>query len=473
MEDWIRTFDKLFDAVNCPMEHRVDTAAYYLQQEADNWWANVGPVLRQQPNFGWETFKEEMRGRFYPAHVKMAKYDEFLHLRQPGSMTVQEYYAKFLALARFSPALVPDEPRKAEKFINGLNFETQKVVCALTFQTLNEAYSSAASHYRVQQIQKDINGRNKRKIDDDVQQGDKRPKFNSFEPNRNFQRNSNNNNGRNRQGQGQGFVKRNQMGDRHFNCRICKRDHPGTDCQGNLVKCYNCNKMGHRAYECYAKKNGDTQNQGQNMNGSNQNGNRPGNPGNRGGNGGGNHNQGNKNGNNNNYTQNKNGGNGQGRIFVMSRAQAEANDVVSGIFLVNSIHAYVLFDSGASNSFISSTFVKKLGIEPTSKIKINVKIASGRVMTCEDMYENLSIVIAGTNFPGDLIQFELDDIDVVLGMDWLGKFKAKIICNEQKVILRGTNGKRVSYKGNIIKLDVKLVTMQRMKKYVEKGHEAY
>nr|GLL46565.1 uncharacterized protein LOC109183675 [Ipomoea trifida] len=27
MEDWIRTFDKLFDAVNCPMEHRVDTAA--------------------------------------------------------------------------------------------------------------------------------------------------------------------------------------------------------------------------------------------------------------------------------------------------------------------------------------------------------------------------------------------------------------------------------------------------------------
>ncbi|XP_031116506.1 uncharacterized protein LOC116020164 [Ipomoea triloba] len=207
MEDWIRTFDKLFDA------------------EADNWWANVGPVLRQQPNFGWETFKEEMRGRFYPAHVKMAKYDEFLHLRQ-GSMTVQEYYAKFLALARFAPTLVLDEPRKAEKFINGLNFETRKVVCALTFQTLNEAYSSVASHYRVQQIQKDINGRNKRKVDDDVQQGDKRPKFESAEPSRNFQRNSSNNNGRNRQGQGQGFVKMNQMGDMHFNCRICKRDHP-------------------------------------------------------------------------------------------------------------------------------------------------------------------------------------------------------------------------------------------------------
>ncbi|XP_019172690.1 PREDICTED: uncharacterized protein LOC109168099 [Ipomoea nil] len=198
MEGWIRTFDKLFDAINCPMEQRVDTATFYLQKEADNWWASVGLVLREQPDFGWENFKEQMRERFYPTHVKMAKYDEFLHLRQ-GNMTVQEYYAEFLELAQFAPALVPDEPSKAEKFVNGLNFETRKILSAMTFPTLFAAYNSAAKHYRVQQIQKDAIGRNKRKIDEDVQQENMRPKFNPVEPHQNFQRNgNNNNNGRNR-----------------------------------------------------------------------------------------------------------------------------------------------------------------------------------------------------------------------------------------------------------------------------------
>ncbi|CAH9108797.1 unnamed protein product, partial [Cuscuta europaea] len=149
LEDWIRSFDKLFEAVNCPAEQRVDIAAYYLHQEADNWWATDGPALRQQPNLSWESFKEAMRERFYPEHVKAEKYEEFLYLKQ-GDMSVQDYYAKFVALARFARALVPDENSKARKFIHGLNFDTQKAVSVLGCQTLNEAYTKAALHYRVQ-----------------------------------------------------------------------------------------------------------------------------------------------------------------------------------------------------------------------------------------------------------------------------------------------------------------------------------
>ena len=40
----------------------------------------------------------------------------------------------------------------------------------------------------------------------------------------------------------------------------------------------------------------------------------------------------------------------------------EALDVVIGTFLVNSNSAIVLFDSGASHSFIAYTFIKKHGI---------------------------------------------------------------------------------------------------------------
>jgi hypothetical protein len=40
----------------------------------------------------------------------------------------------------------------------------------------------------------------------------------------------------------------------------------------------------------------------------------------------------------------------------------EAQDVVFGMFLINSAPASVLFDSGASHSFISAQFVTKHGI---------------------------------------------------------------------------------------------------------------
>jgi hypothetical protein len=40
----------------------------------------------------------------------------------------------------------------------------------------------------------------------------------------------------------------------------------------------------------------------------------------------------------------------------------EDADVVYGMFLVNSIHASVLFDSGESHSFVTKSFVKKHNI---------------------------------------------------------------------------------------------------------------
>ncbi|XP_031127720.1 uncharacterized protein LOC116029819 [Ipomoea triloba] len=189
--DWVRAFDKLYDAVNCPADRRVDIAVYYLQQQADLWWAAVGPTLRQRPNFGWEAFKDAMREKFYPEHVRVAKYDEFLHLRH-GNKTVQGYYLEFINLARFAPTLVPNEP---SKFIRGLNFETQKGLSMFDFQTLEDAYNRAARHFRVQQIQREINGKNKRRNEENHPQGDKKPKFSHSRPNRNFQRRNGHRNG--------------------------------------------------------------------------------------------------------------------------------------------------------------------------------------------------------------------------------------------------------------------------------------
>jgi hypothetical protein len=58
--------------------------------------------------------------------------------------------------------------------------------------------------------------------------------------------------------------------------------------------------------------------------------------------------------------------NARGRLnHVTAEEAAEAPDVVLGTFLVNSIPARVLFDSGASHSFVTEHFVKKGKLEST------------------------------------------------------------------------------------------------------------
>jgi Retroviral aspartyl protease. len=48
---------------------------------------------------------------------------------------------------------------------------------------------------------------------------------------------------------------------------------------------------------------------------------------------------------------------------IQAETAQEAPDVVMGMFFVNSIPALVLFDSGASHSFISQAFVKRKWLE--------------------------------------------------------------------------------------------------------------
>ena len=55
-------------------------------------------------------------------------------------------------------------------------------------------------------------------------------------------------------------TSRNQSGGerpkRVFHCKKCNKNHPGKDCEGKLVTCRYCQKLGHREYECYWKSEG-------------------------------------------------------------------------------------------------------------------------------------------------------------------------------------------------------------------------
>ncbi|XP_021763679.1 uncharacterized protein LOC110728328 [Chenopodium quinoa] len=123
------------------------------------------------------------------------------------------------------------------------------------------------------------------------------------------------------------------------------------------------------------------------------------------------------------------GGAPKGRVFVMNSRQAEsANDVVIGVFFISSFLVKVLFDSGASHSFISKKVVGSLRLESPESVSLDVSILSGEVRSCSRLFLSVPISISEVEFLADLIEFDLNDFDVILGMDWLGKYKAKIDC---------------------------------------------
>ncbi|CAH9074680.1 unnamed protein product [Cuscuta europaea] len=196
-----------------------------------------------------------MRKRFYPAHVQAAMHEEFIHLKQLD-MSVQEYHTKFLDLVPFAKTIVPDESTKVEKFIRGLNFDTQKTVVVLGCQTLTDAYDRAAVHYRVQQLQRERNQKMKRYGDEERGRGEKRFRANPPTKQQERRERRDDQSGRNFRGQNQQNDRRAAPRDRHFYFKKCGRDHPAAKCDGSLTKCFNCGKLGHRSFECLSKTNG-------------------------------------------------------------------------------------------------------------------------------------------------------------------------------------------------------------------------
>ncbi|XP_021718798.1 uncharacterized protein LOC110686480 [Chenopodium quinoa] len=237
LENWIREFDKLFDAINCPDNMKVNNVVYYLKEEADLWWTQKKEELMVDPNFGWEDFKVALRKKFYPDHLRKQKCLEFTNLRM-GTMTVSEYYSKFLELMRFAPEVVPTEAIKAQRFEQGLTWNLQGKLGGTTFESLDEVYGRAAHLYGIKGRELGSMSGEKIKSNDQPQGSDKRPKNHASFGNgnhgdkRDFKGNFwriSNHGGENRENK--------ERNKRSYFCKRCEKDHPGKDCAGNKVTC--------------------------------------------------------------------------------------------------------------------------------------------------------------------------------------------------------------------------------------------
>ncbi|GJY95631.1 putative reverse transcriptase domain-containing protein [Tanacetum coccineum] len=115
--------------------------------------------------------------------------------------------------------------------------------------------------------------------------------------------------------------------------------------------------------------------------------------------------------------------NAQGIAYMLRDRNAQQDPkVVTGMFLLNQHLVKVLFDSGADKSFISISLASMLNIPSiTIDTFYDIEMADGNLVSTKRF-------------------------DVVVGMDWLSKYHAKILCDE-KVVHIPINGETLIIRG--------------------------
>ncbi|XP_057969489.1 uncharacterized protein LOC131158639 [Malania oleifera] len=130
VENWIEEIEKIITILCCTDEQRILYATFILRGEAKLWWSIIRLLEEQRPvtvALTWGRLKEIFFNRYFPSSLRDAKMEEFLNLTQ-RYLTVPQYSTKFVKLSRFSPFMIPNEFRKAQRFERRLRHEIYEQV---------------------------------------------------------------------------------------------------------------------------------------------------------------------------------------------------------------------------------------------------------------------------------------------------------------------------------------------------------
>ncbi|GJW38738.1 putative reverse transcriptase domain-containing protein [Tanacetum coccineum] len=132
---------------------------------------------------------------------------------------------------------------------------------------------------------------------------------------------------------------------------------------------------------------------------------------------------------------------GMGWVYVVGNAEKRGNasgnpnsNFVTGTFLLNNHYASILFDTDADRSFISTAFSSLINIASTLlENSYDFELADGKIVEIDTIIRGCTLNFLDHPFHIDLIPVELGSFDIIIGMDWLRRCHAMIVCDEKLV----------------------------------------
>ena len=448
-ESWVEETERAFLVLGVPEEKKTNFGTYRLKDNARKWWDTTKIIQFSEVEvIPWTDFRRAFMDNYFPLHSRNKKKMEFLELEH-GGMNLIDYTTKFQNLERYCSRLFETDQERADKYINGLREGLRsRVITSMpqTFQTAVAAASKIQVDWERSKViiakRPILDGGNKKRMFPSGQ-GSRQP----FQKKR-FQGGNNTQQVvRPRQNMAPNNLQSNP------NCPKCHVNHARGPCPRDTGGCFYCGKVGHIARQC-RKKLIDEQRRNAGSAGPSQQvpqrtqvqrppprvEQRP----------------------------------AAGRVYAVTTEQVETSDLIEGTVPVNGHAAYVLFDCGATHTFISDDFTEQLhaSVQPIDKM-IEVYNPLGSRTKCIRCVKNLDIEIAGQHLPTDAILIDMIQYDVILGMNWLAQNNAKILCREGRVILSRPGLPKMECRLSKPVPQKRLISALKVQKYLRKGCVAF
>nr|GEV98495.1 hypothetical protein [Tanacetum cinerariifolium] len=412
---WIEKMESIFNISGCAKENQVKFVTCTLLNAALTWWnGQIRTLGSEAYAMTWEVLKKKMTDKYCPQGELKKLEIELWNLKVKGN-DVSTYTNRFQELTLICTKFVANENEKIDKYISGIPDNIYGNVKSSKPRTFDETIELTNDLMNQKLRTYAEKADNKRKTEDT----------------------SRNNHGH----QQQPFKKQN----------VAKVYNMGTGerkpYKGSLPKdgkettkgngCFECEASGHFKRDCPKLKN-------------------------------------------------KNGGNrnAQGWVYAVGNAEKNENaptnldsNVVTGTFLLNNRYASILFDTRADRSFISIAFSSLVNIDPTPQgSSYDVELADGKIVRIETIIRGCTINFQNHPFNIDLMPVELGSFDVIIGMDWLRRCHAVIVCDE-KLVQNPYGNETLTFCGNESNNGrescLAVISCSKAQEYMAKGRQTF
>ncbi|GJR23993.1 putative reverse transcriptase domain-containing protein [Tanacetum coccineum] len=99
-------------------------------------------------------------------------------------------------------------------------------------------------------------------------------------------------------------------------------------------------------------------------------------------------------------------------------------------------------------------------------------MADGNLVSTNTVIKGCTLTLLNQPFEIDLMPIKLGSFDVVIGMDWLSKYHAKILCDE-KVVHIPIDGETLIIRGDRSKTRLNLISCIKTEKYISRGCQVF
>ncbi|XP_013639389.1 PREDICTED: uncharacterized protein LOC106344578 [Brassica oleracea var. oleracea] len=406
---WLRTMEKNFETLTCSEESKKKMAMYYLDKDAAEWWESrdrqVGHLVTT-----WASFKQEFERKYFTLESKRRLQRQFANLVQ-GEKTVREYEYEFMRLRRHVLRVQDDEETMISNFMFGLKPELENRLAFGNYESLTELVEKAVNVKIALEAEKAASKKSKQH-----QEGKYGGNQRSFK-------------GKDKEKESRGPSRRSLF----------------------TGKCFNCGKIGHKSSESYGKKPGSFQSNSYNPTC---------------------------------FTCGKKGHISTqcsvnrpipatpitvqhppalpatapvpkrqaigGRVYAIeledTKPTGPSTGPITGTLYVAGRPTHVLFDSGETHSFVTPEVAAEfVGSFVIDRMDVAVMTLGDQTLQAREGITRVPLVICEKMFLADLLVVPLKGYEVILGMDWLSRYRAQLDCGKGRILFK-ENGHKAHLK---------------------------